>query len=847
MATAIIATVKAVVAFVASSAIAQGVLAVAASVLLSKAMTPKVQGGGANIPRDVLLQSSIIPKVIVYGEAVVGGALVYFNTRTTTISNVETKQLHMLAVVAAHEVEDITEVHLDDEILVAGTDFTWGGEPTSGDYATSSTADLAALKLFKQHNTTSAYSELTANYPDITSAHKATGYASVLLRFSLNTYSEELFESGLPQKIRFKVKGKKIYDPRKDTTVGGSGSHRHATPSTWEWSDNPVLCAYDYATQYKKRYLITEDRCDWTNAQSDADVCDVLVEIPPAASPANTEKRYTCNGVISLGDTNQKNFEKIMSAMIGTPIKSGGLWRFKPGFYDAPTVTFTETDIVGRVPLTTSLSRRERFNEMSAVIYDPAQSYQEAEVIKSIASLVTRDGKTIRRNVRLEMTNSKTMAQRILWKRLNQNDQQMTLPLTLKWSGLRAYPGLHVAVTYPKYSFSSKAFRVISFAEGKGNAPIDVVLKEDSSTAWADPAVGDYDTLTVGGFNQGGYAGFLGIAYNVSNIGNREVGAYVIDMETNQPIAVNDLWEKHKARIQGYTNGTRFTGPVYDEGGTLMYDPADGRLQNSIVIGDGNTTGEWVGNTLIGDGQLSTGVTTDDGGGTLRSVAHGMAIGSADDGDSITFANSWGNIPNVTLFPGGLNYSSTGLSGDQTYDYTALNISTSGFDMRAKLTELSGAGTLRTDSTSSTPSSPSGLDHSINKGQTSEAYNDQYTYQFDVTVANLFIGASNYAAGWVKVGLYTNDGGGWVKRGTVTVVGAAGASSTTSRLNNTATITVDGLGLNDDFGVTLEDALVATGSSITSFDQVTYTTATAPTSVTASPSGANAIPYVVLA
>jgi hypothetical protein len=35
--------------------------------------------------------------------------------------------------------------------------------------------------------------------------------------------------------------------PALDSTVaGGSGSHRWNDPSTWEWSDNPAVCRYNW-------------------------------------------------------------------------------------------------------------------------------------------------------------------------------------------------------------------------------------------------------------------------------------------------------------------------------------------------------------------------------------------------------------------------------------------------------------------------------------------------------------------------------------------------------------------------------------------------------------------------
>lgn len=39
--------------------------------------------------------------------------------------------------------------------------------------------------------------------------------------------------------------GIKLYDPRKDTTAGGSGSQRWDTPSTWAFSDNNMVIIYN--------------------------------------------------------------------------------------------------------------------------------------------------------------------------------------------------------------------------------------------------------------------------------------------------------------------------------------------------------------------------------------------------------------------------------------------------------------------------------------------------------------------------------------------------------------------------------------------------------------------------
>lgn len=85
---------------------------------------------------------------------------------------------------------------------------------------------------------------LLASTPEvITSNHRLRGIAYIAASFEYDT--EGMFRS-MPQ-LTVVVKGKKLYDPRKDGSItGGTGSHRYDTPSTFEWSDNPALCLLDY-------------------------------------------------------------------------------------------------------------------------------------------------------------------------------------------------------------------------------------------------------------------------------------------------------------------------------------------------------------------------------------------------------------------------------------------------------------------------------------------------------------------------------------------------------------------------------------------------------------------------
>lgn len=56
------------------------------------------------------------------------------------------------------------------------------------------------------------------------------------------------FQGG-PPGITADRSGRKVYDPRKDSTVaGGAGAHRNNNSATWEWSNNPALLVRDHLT-----------------------------------------------------------------------------------------------------------------------------------------------------------------------------------------------------------------------------------------------------------------------------------------------------------------------------------------------------------------------------------------------------------------------------------------------------------------------------------------------------------------------------------------------------------------------------------------------------------------------
>jgi len=110
-----------------------------------------------------------------------------------------------------------------------------------------------------------------------TSNHRLRGIAYIAASFEFDT--KGMFR-GVPQ-LTVCVKGKKLYDPRKDGSItGGSGSHRYNTPSTYEWSENPALTLLDYMSNDRYGKGLASSVIDLQSFQTAANVADTLQDTP---------------------------------------------------------------------------------------------------------------------------------------------------------------------------------------------------------------------------------------------------------------------------------------------------------------------------------------------------------------------------------------------------------------------------------------------------------------------------------------------------------------------------------------------------------------------------------------
>jgi predicted phage tail protein len=105
-----------------------------------------------------------------------------------------------------------------------------------------------------------------------------------------------------------------------------------------------------------------------------ADYCDVTVTIP-----GGSEKRFTCNGVLTTANTHRENIEGILSSMGGSLTYTGGKFRIRAHMWEAAAGALTDDDIGDNVRLIPTTKKADRFNTVRATIYDATRDYQEMD------------------------------------------------------------------------------------------------------------------------------------------------------------------------------------------------------------------------------------------------------------------------------------------------------------------------------------------------------------------------------------------------------------------------------------------------------------------------------------
>lgn len=238
------------------------------------------------------------------------------------------------------------------------------------------------IKFYDGRPTQTADATLTANTQSDASgaAHWTENHAgNSICRVLIDIRPDQNKNLSANPQIEFIIRGRRLWDPRKDPTYGGTGSHSRSNPATWEWSDNCALAATDYrlglflagVKVFGIGTPISRIRMDSRVAA--ANVCDT----PRPLLDDREEPMWRIAAVITNGATHRDNLQVFMDAMAGWETERGGTYRLTAGGPQTPVVAITDADLVkAPVRYRAKKALSDRYNGVEGRFADPFNAYE---------------------------------------------------------------------------------------------------------------------------------------------------------------------------------------------------------------------------------------------------------------------------------------------------------------------------------------------------------------------------------------------------------------------------------------------------------------------------------------
>jgi hypothetical protein len=476
---------------------------------VSKAMA-KAPTGASITQQDktVTSRQPIAPHNVIYGRTRIGGTILYMESTNAN------KYLHVVVAIAGHEIDEVEKFYFNDvEVGIDGS-----GNVNAGQYK-----DKARIKYKLGTDDQTAFADLVAESDSKwTNNHRVRGRALVYMRLE---YDQNVFINGVPN-LSVVVRGKKVYDPRTETTV---------------WSANPALCVTDYLTNNKYGMAaVYAEEIDEEALIAAANICDEDV----TKVGGGTENRYEMHGSFATSSQPEDIINQMVFAMAGRCVWSGGVWRILAGAYYTPTLTFDEGDLRGGIKVQSLVSRRESFNGVKGVFASVDDNYilSDFPPITSAAFVAKDNGEENLKSIELPFTTSASMAQRLAKIELLRARQQITVAMPMKLVGMKANVGDIVQINNTRMGWSSKPFEVVSaniaFGETVG---VDIDLREVSTDVydWSTSEEQTYDPAP----NTNLPSGFVSEPVGISITDTLEISSETIITKLVVTVTGSDVFE----------------------------------------------------------------------------------------------------------------------------------------------------------------------------------------------------------------------------------------------------------------------------------------------------------------
>jgi len=385
---------------------------------------------------------------IIYGRRQVGITRVFLES-----SGNDNQYLYMAGVVCEGEIEEIQEIYIDDKKVTfdgALTDGTLREVDSSDSNFYKSSSHIQIQAFYGTDNQVA--SSILTNSTNWTSNHRLRGVCYLAFRFKWN---QDIFSS-IPQ-VRVTLKGRKVYDPRTDTTA---------------YTSNSALILLDYLrnNRYGKGLPNSAFESDFASFKTSADECET--QITPYTGGTAFDQ-FETNAVI---DTDQKvieNVKKLLNPMRSLFTYNNGVYKLKIEGTGTAVKTITADHVVGGAKVLGE-RKNNKYNRVIGTFVNPDKNWQNDTVsfppaddtvvateFKHATMLAQDNGTLLEGNFQFPNVTNQFGAEALCEVILRRSRNQLQIQLTLTSEFLELEIGDIVAITYPSGGFNAKPFRVL--------------------------------------------------------------------------------------------------------------------------------------------------------------------------------------------------------------------------------------------------------------------------------------------------------------------------------------------------------------------------------------------------
>ena len=427
--------------------------------------TPEIQDFGTNqfddFERGLLInkQSNDANIPVIYGERLTGGTRVFMET-----SGTDNTYLYMAIVMAEGEINDITEIRVDDKVVTFASSLSDGTavEVDSGDsnfYKADPTVEGSSaeslIRLEPHYGTDGqSASTLLSTLSSWGSNHKLSGLCYLAVRFKWNS---DAF-TGIP-KVQAKIQGKKV------KTYNASLVEQSASYQT-----NPAWCLLDYLTDTRYGKGLSTSEIDLQSFYDASLVCETQVTPYSGGSDINI---FDCNTALDTSRPIIENVREFLKGCRGYLPYNAGKYNLVIETTGTASITLTEDNIIGGYSLSTP-TKNDRYNRVIVGFVNPDRNFQVDEVqfppiddsglpsADQHATMKTADGGFLLEG-RFNFTTitNQYQAEEMAEVILRRSREALTLGINVDFNGYDLSIGEIVNITHSSLGFSSKPFRVI--------------------------------------------------------------------------------------------------------------------------------------------------------------------------------------------------------------------------------------------------------------------------------------------------------------------------------------------------------------------------------------------------